>query len=87
MMGRDCVKNLYVKTILVYLLVLIVFLITVLVWNFFFILFVLVSAIITKRRSLVLIKKDELTFTYVLFNFTLMIATMGSLFLIVRAVL
>lgn len=87
MMGRDCVKNLYVKTILVYLLVLIVFLITVLVWNFFFILFVLVSAIITKRRSLVLIKKDELTFTYVLFNFTLMIAIMGSLFLIVRAVL
>jgi hypothetical protein len=80
-------ENLYVKTLLVYLLILIVFLITILVWNFFFIVFVIVSTIITKRRSLVMIKKDELTLNYVLFNLTLMVTTMGSLFLIVRAVL
>jgi hypothetical protein len=80
-------ENLYVKTLLVYLLILIVFLITILVWNFFFIVFVIVSTIITKRRSLVMIKKDELTLNYVLFNLTLMVTTMGTLFLIVRAVL
>ena len=80
-------KNLYVKTLLVYILILLVFLINILVWNLFFIIFVFVSAIIAKRRSLVVIKKDELTLKYVLFNLTLLITTMGSLFLIVRAVL
>ena len=80
-------KNLYVKTLLVYILVFIVFLLTILVWNFFFIVFVFASAIFGKGSSLVTIEKEELTFTYIVFNFSLLIATMGSLFLILRAVL
>ena len=87
MWGCDCVKNLYVKTLFVYILILVVFLITILVWNFFFIIFVFVSAIVTKRRSLILISRDEITFKYVLFNLSLMIVTMGLLFLIVSAIL
>ena len=80
-------NNLYVKTLFVYLMILLVFLITVLVWDFFFVLFVLASAFVTKRRSLVVLSKEDLTLPYGLYHVTLMIATVVSLFFIVRAVL
>jgi len=82
----DWMRNLYVKTFLIYFLLLIVFLISVLVWDFFFFVFVFISAIMTKGRSFLIIKKEELTFPYILFQLCLMCMTITSLFLIVRAV-
>jgi len=76
-------RNLYLRTLLVYSIVLIVFLLSLVVSPYFFVIFIIGSTIIKKGKAIVTITKDELSFKYLIYNFTLMVLTVFTLFFIV----
>lgn len=77
-------RGLYLKTMLIYFVILVIFVLTILVSQYIFILFVIGSLFIGRDTLHITLTKDEVSFRYLLFHFILMIITMGSLFFIVQ---